>query len=818
VIKRVLGWMLVSVLLAGLLGGGYWAWANRWRVLDAPCLAAVPADAAWVVTVKDVGQWSVGERSRFPIPGCERLYQLWLNAKHEIPIRTDFVGYAASVSSSFPEWLLVQQSDMPSTLGGMSPSSVFRSTPIYELNDSLYVSWSKGLVLVGSHSAMVEAGLDQLSKQDGSLRDVPDYQPVGVSVHHYFQPQVGFGSLFQPLLRVGSSSVANYWNFFESVSLMRADSNTWHGVISHRLLPLRVVSEGFRPERVLPDASVAVVSYCVSAGVLAEPLFSDVLTGEVSQAVVRTGLEGGEDNELWVYRLNNPHIADSLLTVWSTSDEGYRYEQALNHRVYHPRREVLRYEHWLPYYAVVDSFLVVGATPAVVGYAIQQYVVGQVLANSSDYLANRPKGEDCLLSLYMQPTLVGAFLDRWIAIPHVPVSSSSRVTLALRRVDTRHSRISIGVVYNNGAFVGSSSKPTLVWSVPLLKEAATPPKVLYHASKQQHLILVQDKDDVLYCFDMNGTKLWQRKLDGLLLSDFFVVDYYGNGAQHIVFNTAQTVYLLRLDDADTPKSSGFPRKLPNATAGLTLDTLERNGNWRYFIPCANNAIYGYTKDGTPLSGWNPLLQVGRIVTPIEHFLHDGKDYLVALNEQGKMFFFRESGELHFPPVELKRPMLPYIGYDISEKPYRVVAMDSTGKAAVVNLQGKFFNLQLGTLSADKEGFCFVQVKGSGRKESVVFSPNRVDVFSHDQRMGQYAPSCDVRDVFEVPASGGGDAALLGLVCPSQRSIWLIDGSGRVQSGFPLAGTTRFCTGYYVSNRFRHLIVADERQLLCYQIP
>ena len=84
-------------------------------------------------------------------------------------------------------------------------------------------------------------------------------------------------------------------------------------------------------------------------------------------------------------------------------------------------------------------------------------------------------------------------------------------------------------------------------------------------------ILVQDSSNILYLLNRQGRVLWQKQLDGIILSDINQV--VKDNKRQLLFNTSNTLYLTNMDGDDSDR---YPISFKSkATTGLALfDTIQ----------------------------------------------------------------------------------------------------------------------------------------------------------------------------------------------------------------------------------------------------
>ena len=66
--------------------------------------------------------------------------------------------------------------------------------------------------------------------------------------------------------------------------------------------------------------------------------------------------------------------------------------------------------------------------------------------------------------------------------------------------------------------------------------------------------------------------------------------------------------------------------------GITVYDYDNNRDYRIFVPCLDREVYLYGLDGKVVQGWNPRKADKSIVTKVQHFRVENKDYLVFADQ------------------------------------------------------------------------------------------------------------------------------------------------------------------------------------------
>lgn len=155
-------------------------------------------------------------------------------------------------------------------------------------------------------------------------------------------------------------------------------------------------------------------------------------------------------------------------------------------------------------------------------------------------------------------------------------------------------------------------------------------------------VLFQDFKNKLYLLSATGNKIWTKQLDENIISEIYMTDAFRNNKIQMLFNTKNYLYLI---DRNGNYVDGFPVKLPaEATNPLTVFDYEKTKDYRLIIACADNKIYNYEISGKRNEGFSPVKTQDRVNVALQYIKVAGSDYLVAVDENGKVYVFSRKGE------------------------------------------------------------------------------------------------------------------------------------------------------------------------------
>lgn len=306
--------------------------------------------------------------------------------------------------------------------------------------------------------------------------------------------------------------------------------------------------------------------------------------------------------------------------------------------------KLLKFEN--PIFTILDEYVIFADDAFVLKSCIQKYNEGNTLHRNleyAEYASEIPNKTNYFV--YCNPTLWSRPLQKIFKNEVIDFSKLGRFSFYYSNLEKSFfTAAKINYGENN------LNKSKLLWETSLDTLANyQPQKVMNHENKSIEII-TQDLSNKMYLINSSGEIVFQRKIDGPILSEIYQIDFYKNRKLQYVFNTEKKIYVVDRLGNDV---ADFPLNLPaNATNGMTVVNYDNQKIYRYFIACENDKVYGFEHTGKPLTGWSPVAQAGNISTKIEHIVIDKKDYLSFVTDSGAFYALDRRGEQRFPPVAL----------------------------------------------------------------------------------------------------------------------------------------------------------------------
>ncbi len=475
-----------------------------------------------------------------------------------------------------------------------------------------------------------------------------------------------------------------------------------------------------------------------------------------------------------------------------------------------------------PYYVVLDKHVVFANSSGALKLLLDKYIVNKTLGQETAYLLfDKTKNNVLDANLYLSTPRLYKIAENYIKEEcRDSLRTILRPWLGFRQVRFQttgsgkmlESTISFNM--NKTAIRGGART---VWKTPLKSDAAIAPQVVKTGKRGEDRLLIQDDKHRLYALSPEGSIVWERVLEGRIQSKIHEIDYYDNKQYQFLFNTKNKIYLL--DHYGEP-ISGFPRKLKSpATNGVAVYDFNNKKNYKIFIACNNGNIYGYQQNGKPLTGWRPKSGVGKIRADFEHFIINGKDHIIAVNDRGKLMAFAPDGKERFPAVQMTGYHEGPVFLDLQRPPRRIVAANDKGKAQVTNPRGKGFGLNLKAGKNEDVKLLMADVVGDSRKDFIVLSQKDMTVYYYNRNdfiiAFQKAFPEPQDEIFNLHLA---DARkdYIATLSRENRLAYLFNSEGELVPGFPIAATVPFVPANF-SGAEDVLVVADRNIIIVYEL-
>ncbi len=469
------------------------------------------------------------------------------------------------------------------------------------------------------------------------------------------------------------------------------------------------------------------------------------------------------------------------------------------------------------YFTVYENYLIFGPSVDALSRVIYQNVLHKTFVSDpvykeiSDYLSNRSN-----VTLFFRPF---AFMEyRKEILSEKMAATLEKMELFFRRIP------GVVVQYSTEGdliYQSISSKYTLqikdkaltVWESLMDTAVVIKPALVVNHNTSEKEIFVQDQANKVYLINGTGRVLWKQVVEGPILGAVQQVDFYKNGKLQYLFNTAKKIHLI---DRNGNYVERYPISLrSDATNPLALFDYDKSRHYRLFVATEDRKIYLYDIEGNMITGWKFGKTESMVTEEIQHFRVNGKDYIVAVDQNRTYFLDRQGRER----IRLKERVVlssqnPLIlDMNIREERPRWISTDTAGNVRAIYLDGSVTNLLSREMSPD-HFFSMEDMNRDGVPEYIFVDGDELDIVKQDgKRLFSFKVKDRISERPDIYKFSSSDIKI-GITDRSRNRIYLINSDGSLYEGFPLKGSTRYSIGYFKGSDSRfNLIVGSENNFL-----
>jgi len=323
-----------------------------------------------------------------------------------------------------------------------------------------------------------------------------------------------------------------------------------------------------------------------------------------------------------------------------------------------------------------------------------------------------------------------------------------------------------------------------------------PTTVKSHVSKDIEVV-IEDSLKNLYLLSKDLKVQWKEKIGDRILGDVDQVDFFSNGKLQYFFITEKGIHII---DRLGRYVDGFPRQVEhknNMEYSAVVD-YDRSRRYRYLMTENKGNLLLTDKNGNLLEGWNPLVLNGKMIAGARHYRILGKDYFIAVNQNGIVYLMNRRGEIAkgFPLNLEIRPggeLSVTVGNTLSSTYFTVVSKD--GLKVQFGLDGQIRRKEVLLKKASSSQFSLVKSVGEDSFVFLRIDPSKIGILQSDGKT-----------LFEVENSGSSNWQLTYLdnrlkerfYClydQQQNFSYYYDSKGRLLLRQPLE-STQLPTLYY----------------------
>ncbi len=289
------------------------------------------------------------------------------------------------------------------------------------------------------------------------------------------------------------------------------------------------------------------------------------------------------------------------------------------------------------YYFIKDEFVILGSSTNTLRDIIAN-ILNQTLIHQQEYYKNTIKnlsdnssilisGSVKNLKEYISENIEEDNKDQWENLQDKGYSIG--IVQIIKENDFAH----VHAVLKKNIAKGAATSVMQVASTTLEKEVLNKPILVKNHRTKGMDIAIQDVENNLYLISDKGAIFWNKKIDGEILGDIQQIDIYKNGRFQLLFNTANTLYLVDRDGNDV---APYPKKFEKTiTQPLALFDYDKSKRYRIVIT-QGNEVKMYNAEGEAVTGFGFKGTETNLILPPKHIRIGTKDYILLPEENGKL--------------------------------------------------------------------------------------------------------------------------------------------------------------------------------------
>lgn len=317
-------------------------------------------------------------------------------------------------------------------------------------------------------------------------------------------------------------------------------------------------------------------------------------------------------------------------------------------------------------------------------------------------------------------------------------------------------------------------------------------------------VFVQDSAHVAYLIGQEGEILWKDSIHAPIIGDVTQIDFFNNGNLQYFFATEHALHLM---DREGNEVLNYPLLLPDISiAYAAVIDYDNSKRYRFLLADTKGNLYMYNKEGENMEGWQPRKLGHRLSSPPFHLRVRGKDYLVAVQENGMINVMNRRGEMYsgFPvdlTAGLSSALFTDIGTNLTNTLFTTVTSD--GMLVQFDLQGKILEKEqlyrptretTFRLIPDATGRSYV-ISRQGARRTGILSRKGELLFEKDYLTNENMPL-----QYYNPGPGN---ELFAVTDTIQDFTYLYDDQGNLINSRPLESVREISLLHFESDRFYH---------------
>jgi len=452
------------------------------------------------------------------------------------------------------------------------------------------------------------------------------------------------------------------------------------------------------------------------------------------------------------------------------------------------------------YFTILDSFIVFGSTQELLQTIITNYKNESVLSKTPGYeqLSEQLSDQSSVL-------MVGDVANLANTLAH---SAAEEHQSDWKKLKTKNYPLAALQLVNETNFahlhaiLQKNSKKATAQSVAQIatttldnKLLNSPQLVKNHRTKGMDIV-AQDISNNLYLLSEKGNVFWKKQLDGPILGKISQIDIYRNGRLQLIFNTANTLYLL---DRNGNEVAPYPKKFKKTiTQPLAVFDYDQRKRYRIMVTQGNEVTMLEAK-GKVVRGFDFKGTKSPLVLPPKHIRLGPKDYLLFAEKNGKLSIQDRVGRSRITVADkINFSENSWYGYK-----GQFVSLTEDGHFIAISQKGKITTSAVGLDKAS--------AIATTSKTLVTLSENKLTIKGNTFTLdfGTYGKP----QIFYI-----NDKIYVTVTDLEAKKVYLYDSNGMLLPNFPVYGQSPMSLGNMdKDSNLEFAVQGEENSILIYEI-
>ncbi|RLD82280.1 MAG: hypothetical protein DRJ15_02035 [Bacteroidetes bacterium] len=734
---------------------------------------------------------------------------------------------------------------------------------------SFHYSIKRGLCIIGSNTAIVDACLQRLKDKEplpfaGMFEKVAKTAGMNVDANIY----VNFGQLptlargiFASSYYQGRQILPDFGTWSEIDLLIKNDellmngyseaSDTLNQFLSlfqrqepqkieiTRVLPYNtsmLVSFGFsdfaklheenkqylQNEGVYPEREEKLASMKARYGPNVEEYMTSWIGNELALAMINPHMDDLAANTFMAIHAQDVEKAGRQLNSLASSQYTSHYRDYTIRRISIPELIPVMYGMLFDgltknYYTRIEDYIVFANSAKSLENFINIFLSGKTLEQNENFKGFTDNVSDrsnifCYFNIRNSTRLLSENLAIPLAgfIDRNPSVVKNFEALAVQFKALNNMYFTSVYVRHNPAFV---KEDLSIWKAYLDAPVYGQPYFVKDHRTNNLKIVVLDTLNSMYLIDHDGDIDWKLNIGEKVLSDVHTVDYYKNGKIQYLFNTASRIYLIDLLGRDV---EGYPVELKSkATNKLAVFDYDRDREYRILIALDDNRVYNFDIKGKKVDGWKNPLSKALVSSEVQHLREGGKDYLIITDDEGNVRITDRRGRNR---INLKSDLVNGLQSDFyvneTNSKGTILTTNNDGKLVYIKTNGRLESTDFGDFS-EEHHFLYEDFNNKGGKDFIFLDGNVLTVFDRFKNViftWEFENEIQSRPVI-IPVSSR--EKIIGVVSEESGKIYLFDRNGNLLSTPDHIGKTQILIGSLKRDGQLNMIVGSGNTIYNY---